>query len=70
MRREDAPARVIMTTYNPISENLIATEPDAADPHVLFGGRGEALTRIVHQFLFGVLIFRQIVGCYWRSHDF
>ena len=27
MRREDTPARVIMTTYNPISENLIATEP-------------------------------------------
>ena len=27
MRCGDAPARVIMTTYNPISENLIATEP-------------------------------------------
>ncbi len=27
VRRGDAPARVIMTTYNPISENLIATEP-------------------------------------------
>ena len=27
MRCEDALVRVIMTTYNPISENLIATEP-------------------------------------------
>jgi len=28
------------------------------------------LARIVHQFLFGVLIFRQIGGDYSRSHDF
>ncbi len=27
MRRGDAPARVTMTTYNPISANLIATKP-------------------------------------------